>query len=307
VVTKVDGYYINHTVGGPQVVKIDSPAGQVLTDRWIKGGSKVGNTGIIKNTEIGADYHIIKNNCGDPFCDMTGQKSKAPLINRAPRATRQLFASKGSDVRSKTIAPAKPISPELKAKIDGLKTGDDIILPKGTKKDGLLDYLGGKDVEHAVYRGTDGEIHVTRGVEGSVTPGSDLKRFIYHNHPTGAPYLSGNNYYGEGVRNADVGAFHRTTPNQRSTIIGTKDGTYRNRIPRREEYFNKKGYVTEPEARKQIIGGSGSRDTPQVAWPIANQRTAKLQDSVIGRARLKLEAGGYLPKPDVVKQAEARK
>ncbi|NUO49263.1 MAG: hypothetical protein HOV80_10445, partial [Polyangiaceae bacterium] len=131
---------------------------------------------------------------------------------------------------------SRPISGELKTFVDSMKTGEVTEIPPGTDKSGLVAYLNGKEVEFGLYRdlGTN-RLYITRGTDSVATvpklPGARL-RLIYHNHPSGNWHMSQEAF-------GDLGFMHDRNPLQKSTMIGTRDGTFRQRVPSVDEAWQR--------------------------------------------------------------------
>jgi serine phosphatase RsbU (regulator of sigma subunit) len=120
------------------------------------------------------------------------------------------------------------ISPELKAQVDSLvEPGERFVIDPATDKDGLVDYLSMQPVEYAVVRNrVTGELYVVLGTAEKVTPvgGAEVERVLFHNQPMGGRELSPQDqaYFAKGGK-------------QKSTLVGTPDGVFRDVMSRGPE------------------------------------------------------------------------
>src|SRR5262249_49490768 len=98
-------------------------------------------------------------------------------------------------------------------------------------KDGLLDYLAKQPNEYAIFRNENGMYVTTSGRPDTVAPQTQGDQLIFHNHPGGAEFLSGdyspaaNRWIG-----GDRGYIDTFNPNQRSTLLGTANGVARHEV-----------------------------------------------------------------------------
>ena len=153
---------------------------------------------------------------------------------------------------------------------DHLKPGESLDLPPGTNKDGLVAHLNGTSDEHGIFRSKQtGGLYVIRGTSDSMVPpsiGGGSDKLAYHNHPSGNPYISG---LGKNDVGGDQPFITERNPGQRSTIIGTPDGTYRNRVPPDSELFPRTtsdgglDYNHRVDVQPTILGGTGPPMPPR--------------------------------------------
>lgn len=154
------------------------------------------------------------------------------------------------------------------------KPGDQMRLPasiQGEKlnKSGLLELLNHAPDEYAIIRAkSTNELYLIRGSErhvGFIKGVEGEQRVIYHNHPSNVALPSGRDMLSFAKKKGDIYGVKNRNPRQQSTIIGSRNGTYRHRTPSREEI----GSGELPSIKDDIIGGTGALDTPEMKEHIA--------------------------------------
>ena len=126
------------------------------------------------------------------------------------------------------------VDPALRARVDAMRRGDVMPLQRGGK-DGLLEHLSTQPDEFGVYRTPGGQMYLTRGTTNEVPPQSYGDTLVFHNHPSGTQSLSGTMYPGgTGYSSGDLGYIQQTSPEQRSTVLGSPNAITRPVVPRAE-------------------------------------------------------------------------
>lgn len=138
-------------------------------------------------------------------------------------------SASGNDRHAAARAEAAArIDPGLRARIDRLRPNEPLPLRPGGK-DGVLDYLRHMPVEYGVFRNPQGGMYViTQHERGSVRGIAPDDRIIFHNHPSGAWFLSGTPTAASAppgwafrYRSGDQAVFQQLRPGQLSTVLGT--------------------------------------------------------------------------------------
>jgi hypothetical protein len=259
---------VNHMIGEVVADVVADPQGAI--DKVVAGAK-----GIIDNIDRTVhEASLCVAYCSDEDLRIQNAKIASGILVTVGGAA--IGVGVGAGVTRAVGVAGRMMTPSgrLKNAIDRLKTGERLEIPTGkgaVNKNGLVAYLNKKDVEYSIARTEDGRLMVARGTKKSVKLAADTKRSIYHNHPSHSTYPSGHNYIDVHItkqgdihgldnlqkhRRAQALKAGKPIPKpQRSTIIGSRDGTRRHRLPSADDFKPDRS----PERR--VLGGTAKRIT----------------------------------------------